>query len=70
MGRLENGETFAVIDRRIAPCFFVRQSDEEPVRAVCGRDAPGTPVAAVDRTTMDGAPVRRLETPTTARTSA
>jgi DNA polymerase-2 len=66
VGRLQNGETFAVVDRRIAPCFYVRVSDEEPARGVMAREGSETPAAPSDRRTMDGEPVLRVESPTVA----
>ena len=65
MGRMDNGETFAVIERRRIPFFYVRASDETPARDICERERPAADVIASDRRTMDGAPVLRLETATT-----
>ncbi len=64
VGRLENGETFAVIDRRTPPCFFVRLTDDEPARAVIAKEGLSVLPFASDRRTMDGAPVLRVESPT------
>ncbi len=61
IGRLESGETFAVVERRRAPCFWIRASDEAQARAL-GAEGPG----ASDRRTMDGAPVLSIESPTVA----
>jgi len=66
VGRLENGETFAVVERRITPFFYVRAADETQVRAVFERERPAADVIASHKKTMDGAPVIRLEMPSTA----
>jgi DNA polymerase II len=63
VGRLETGETFAVVDRRAAPTFFIRAADEEPARSIRDREVPEGQLAASDRRTMDGAPVLRVEAP-------
>jgi DNA polymerase II len=60
LGRLSGGETFAVIERRRRPFFYVRQADEERARAA------GAAGRAAGKTTMDGAPVLLVESPTTA----
>jgi DNA polymerase-2 len=60
LGKLTSGETFAVIERRRKPFFYIRQADEESARAA-GASGQGTA-----RTTMDGAPVLLVESPTTA----
>jgi DNA polymerase II len=58
VGRLSTGETFAVVERRWAPFFFIREADAEQAQSI------GARVSASDRTTMDGAPVKRVEAPT------
>ncbi len=65
LGRLENGETFALIERRTMPFFFIRAADEEAAR---GKTAVG--IAASERRTMDGAETLRVETPTAAASQA
>src|ERR1017187_6965168 len=65
VGRMETGETFAVVDRRRMPFFYVRASDETPARGICERERPAPDIIASDRRTMDGSPVLRLESPTT-----
>ena len=64
VGRLQGGETFAVIERRLAPCFFVRVSDEERAGSVAAREGSESRLAPSDRRTMDGEPVLRVESPT------
>jgi DNA polymerase-2 len=65
VGRMESGETFAVVERRTPPFFYVRASDETAARGVCEQERPAPGVIASDRRTMDGAPVLRLEVVTT-----
>jgi len=65
VGRLESGDTFAVVERRITPFFYVRASEEPAARGICERERPAPDIIPSDRKTMDGAPVLRLETPTT-----
>lgn len=66
MGRLECGETFAIVETRMTPFFYVRDGDFSLVQSVAA-GSPGTAAfIPSDRTTMDGAGVRRVETPTTA----
>jgi DNA polymerase-2 len=65
VGRLEGGETFAVVERRVTPFFYVRAADESRAREISERDRGAADVIASDRRTMDGAAVIRLETPTT-----
>ncbi len=60
VGRLESGGTFAVIERRRSPCFWIRATDEAQARSLVGEPA------ASDRRTMDGEPVMKIESPTTA----
>jgi DNA polymerase-2 len=65
VGRLEDGGTFAVVEHRVAPFFYVRAADEPQVRLIAEGGGSGAAPIASDRTTMDGAPVIRLEVPTT-----
>src|SRR5208337_4737062 len=65
VGRLEGGETFAVVERRVTPFFYVRAADESRAREISERDRVAADVIASDRRTMDGEAVIRLETPTT-----
>ena len=62
---METGDTFAVVERRTIPFFYVRASEETPARGICERERPAPDIIPSDRRTMDGAPVLRLETPTT-----
>ncbi len=62
---METGGTFAVVERRITPFFYVRASDEASARGICERERPAPDIIASDRKTMDGAPVLRLESTTT-----
>ena len=66
VGRLASGETFAVVDRRVAPTFFVRAADEGPAQSIRDRDGSEARLVASDRRTMDGAPVLGVEAPTVA----
>ena len=65
VGRLAGGETFAVVERRVTPFFYVRAHDETKARAVSGLGRAAAEVIASDRRTMDGTPVIRVEIPTT-----
>jgi DNA polymerase-2 len=65
IGRLESGGTFAVIERRIAPFFWIRAADESEARSL-GVGRSGSTLRESDRRTMDGAPVMKIEIPTTA----
>jgi DNA polymerase-2 len=66
VGRLECGETFAVVGSRVSPFFYLRTSDLAQAEAVAAGS--GQPVTFVpsDRTTMDGGEIVRLEFPVTA----
>jgi DNA polymerase-2 len=66
IGRLENGETFAVVERRFRPFFHVREEDLPRVRGLMPRLRGETNVAASDRRTIDGAVTAMLATRTTA----
>jgi DNA polymerase-2 len=58
-GRLENGETFLVRDRRLTPHFYVRAADREQAARLGA-----APLTSVDRVTVGGEPVLRVEVPT------
>ena len=60
IGRLENGQTFGLVDDRQQPSFYVRQSDGE---ALTKRG--GIAGAPCDRSTMDGEPVLEVSSPLT-----
>jgi len=64
VGRLDTGETFAVVDRRTVPGFFLRAADEGPAQAIREREVPEGRLVPSDRVTMDGAAVLRVEVPT------
>jgi DNA polymerase-2 len=66
VGRLETGETFAVVDRRVAPTFFVRAADEGPAQSIRERDGSEARLVSSARRTMDGASVLGVEAPTVA----
>jgi DNA polymerase II len=65
LGRLETGETFAIIEKRLAPFFFVRESDGSQARALDDSEGAAASFLPSDRTTMDAAAVLRVEMPTT-----
>jgi DNA polymerase-2 len=65
VGRLENGGTFAVVEHRLTPFFYVREADEPQARLIAEGGGLGAAVIASDRRTMDGGPVIRLEVQTT-----
>ena len=67
VGRLENGETFAVVERRVRPYLAVREAAFAAVRTVIDREGDGVAVATWPRTTMDGAPTLRVEAATPIR---
>jgi DNA polymerase II len=60
LGKLGGGETFAIIERRLRPFFYIRRDDEEKARAA------GAEGRAAGRTTMDGSPVMIVESAATA----
>jgi DNA polymerase-2 len=64
VGRLTGGGTFAVVERRWSPFFFVRQADETQARPAAS--AAGAHVLPSDRRTMDGGQLLRVESLTTA----
>jgi len=61
LGRLDSGETFAVLERRYSPFFYVRTEDESQARMVTGEASPGSTLSFSDRLTMDGGQVLRFE---------
>ncbi len=61
IGRLEGGETFAVVERRRAPFFNLREDDLPAARAVLAREGLSPTVSQSPRRTMDGAPTARIE---------
>ena len=63
VGRLDTGETFAVVDRTTVPGFFVRAAEETAAQAVRDRAVPEGRLVPSERLTMDGAPVLRVEAP-------
>jgi DNA polymerase-2 len=65
VGRLETGETFAIVERRVTPFFYVRAADETRARAIFEPGQTKVDIIASDRRTMDGAAVIRLEASTT-----
>ncbi|MCX7029123.1 MAG: DNA polymerase II [Spirochaetes bacterium] len=67
VGRLANGETFAVVERRARPFLAVREADFAAVRTVIDREGDGVAVTSWQRTTMDGAPTLRVEVATPIR---
>jgi DNA polymerase II len=66
VGRLECGDTFAIIERRLTPFFYVRETDHAQTRSVSAGSQGTASLIPSDRTTMEGAAVLRVETPTTA----
>ena len=64
VGRLASGGTFAFVDGRSQPAFFVRCSDLETARRACGGRAQ---VEATAMRTMDGETVARVFCPRAAR---
>jgi DNA polymerase-2 len=67
VGRLANGETFAVVERRVRPFLAVREGDFAVVRGVIDREGDGISVSSWPRTTMDGVPTLRVEAATPIR---
>jgi len=62
-GRLERGETFAVVEKRLKPFFHVRTGDVQSVRELAAAEGPGVEIRESDRRSMDGAPMARIEMP-------
>ncbi len=76
IGRMESGETFAVVETRLAPFFYIRQEDYnhacailESGSAVRDAEEENGPFMPSTRLTMDGAPtvLLRTRTPVKAR---
>jgi len=61
VGRLASGDTFAFVDGREAPYFYVRSDEAPAVRALAERA--GAELADTALTTMDGAAVTRVSHP-------
>jgi DNA polymerase-2 len=61
-GRLENGETFGLLDDRLPPCFYIRASDAGGVDALLRKHRGLRQEAGL--TTMDGEAVACLTLPT------
>ncbi|MEE2754354.1 MAG: DNA polymerase II [Candidatus Latescibacterota bacterium] len=55
VGRLENGETFGLVDTRYLPTFYIRMSDADRFRRVAGDSA--VSISDSEHQTMDGEPV-------------
>lgn len=55
VGRLENGETFGLVDTRFHPTFYVRKSDAESLLRAASD--PAVKVEETQERTMDGEPV-------------
>jgi DNA polymerase-2 len=62
VGRLADGRTFAVIERRHRPFFFLRRSDQEAAVRLLGPE--GVQAQECARRTMDGEPCLKLLFPT------
>ncbi len=69
-GRLESGETFAVVERRMSPFFHVRADDEAQARALASAARGSAALRPGGVTAMDGAALVRIECPTTAGAQA
>ncbi len=67
VGRLDDGDTFAVVERRARPFFAVREADFPAVRTLVDREGDGVSVTSWPRTTMDGASTLRVEVATPIR---
>jgi DNA polymerase-2 len=63
IGRLDNGETFAVVERRWRPFLVIRAHDLAAARPALAEQADAE-VVSWERLTMDGAPTLRVESPT------
>lgn len=61
VGKLESGETFGLMDDRMQPMFFVRETDIEQAGAIARAD--GMQVEVSDLRTMDGEPVAEVSGP-------
>jgi DNA polymerase-2 len=61
IGRLESGETFAFVDARQRPGFYLRESEVEHAVELCRHDgAEIAPPTSPTWTTMDGEPVQHV----------
>ena len=58
-GRLDNGQTFLVRDRRERPHFYVKSCDQDVARQI-----DGAKIAASDKVTFAGSAVARVEVST------
>jgi len=70
VGRLESGETFAIVERRMAPFFYAEPRTTNQARALAAAGRPGTSFAPSRMVTMDGAELVRIECPNTASVQA
>jgi DNA polymerase II len=59
VGRLQNGQTFGLVDTRLQPLFYIRRSDTAVTTAA--GTAHRARISACGLTTMDGEPVLRVE---------
>ena len=66
VGRLDSGETFAIVEMRLTPFFYIRQADQAQALSVAPGGRGSSSLLPSALTTMDGAGVLRAETPTTA----
>ena len=62
-GRLESGETFAVVEKRWKPFFHARAEDAASVRGLAEQEGAGINIQESFRHSMDGAPLLRIELP-------
>jgi DNA polymerase-2 len=62
-GKLEAGETFAVVERRWRPFFYVRTEEQERTRSLVTIEGPEADILLSDRFSMDGDSMARVETP-------
>ncbi len=74
IGRMESGETFAVVETRLAPFFYIRREDLDRActilpgtHAVKDAEEEDAPFLPSTRLTMDGAPTVLLRTGTPAQ---
>ncbi|HVP18923.1 MAG TPA: DNA polymerase II [Spirochaetia bacterium] len=61
-GRLEGGQTFAVVEKRLKPFFHVRTEDAERARAIADSERHDAAMLESRRRSMDGAGMTRIET--------
>ncbi len=62
-GRLESGETFAVVEKRWKPFFHVLAEDAASARRLAEQEGSGIEILESSRHSMDGAPLVRIELP-------